>query len=381
MPPLYRLPAAGIIARVVYVTRWRFPPRTIFTSAGYTLCNDHLTRMGKRGKLTAMDVVIQQFISALSNQRSSSINTLGAYRTDLTQLTRFLQVSGIVSWTQVSAPDVAAFVEDLRQRRYAATSVARKVAALKSFFHYLASTGVVDIELASEIDAPKLEKHLPNVLSPEEVSRLLAAVVADTSAGQRDLAMIHCLQSTGMRVTELVSCNTASLNLARGEIQCHGRVDQIRMLPLSPLAQRALAQYLGDGRRSLVRDEGEQALFVNHHGQRLTRQGFWLIMKHYARIAGIEKITPHTLRHSFALDMLSRGTDLRGLQELLGHRNISTTQVYAHMQRTQPTSMVSVLDDLIALSEVPDEMQDEADNNASGRGVASSALARTSTRI
>jgi integrase len=120
---------------------------------------------------------------------------------------------------------------------------------------------------------------------------------------------------------------------------------------------------------------------VNHHGQRLTRQGFWLIMKHHARVAGIENITPHTLRHSFALDMLSRGTDLRSVQELLGHRNISTTQVYMHMQRNRPAAMVSVLDDLIELGDIPDEMQEESDNKASGRDIASSALARTSSRI
>jgi integrase/recombinase XerD len=328
-----------------------------------------------------MDVAVQQFISALSKQRNSSVNTLGAYRSDLTQLVRFLQQAGVANWEQVSPSDIAAFVQDLRRRNYAAASVARKVAALKSFFHYLADSGVVTVELTAEVDAPKLEKHVPSVLTPEEIARLLGAITADSPAGQRDLAMIHCLHSTGMRVTELVSCNIADLSLARGEIQCHGRGHQHRVLPLSPLAQRALAQYLGDGRRSLIRDEDELALFVNHHGQRLTRQGFWLIMKYHARMAGIENITPHTLRHSFALDMLSRGTDLRGLQELLGHRNLSTTQVYAHMQRSQPASMVSVLDDLIALGDVPDEMQQPTENNSSAQDMASPTFVRTSTRL
>lgn len=327
-----------------------------------------------------MDVAVQQFISALSKQRNSSNNTLGAYKTDLSQLVRFLQQAGFTCWEQVSSVEVVAFVQDLRQRDYAATSVARKIAALKSFFHYLADAGVVTIDMNGGFDAPKLEKQLPSVLTPEEVGRLLAAVAAETPTGQRDLAMLHCLQSTGMRVTELVSCDIASLNLARGEIRCQSRHHH-RMLPLSPLAQRALAQYLGEGRRLLIHDEEAAALFVNHHGHRLTRQGFWLIMKHYARVAGIENITPHTLRHSFALDMLSRGMDLRGVQELLGHRNISTTQVYAHMQRTQQPSMVSVLDDLIALTEVPDEMVGQGNDNSSGRSVASPALVRTPTGI
>jgi integrase/recombinase XerD len=328
-----------------------------------------------------MDVAVQQFISALSKQRNSSVNTLGAYRSDLAQLVKFLRQAGVTSWEQISPADIAAFVEDLHRRKYAATSVARKVAALKSFFHYLADSGVVTLDLTGAVDAPKLEKHVPSVLAPEEVTRLLGAITSDSSAGQRDLAMILCLHSTGMRVTELVSCDNADLNLARGEIQCHGRAHQDRVLPLSPLAQRALAQYLGDGRRSLIRNEDEPALFVNHHGQRLTRQGFWLIMKYHARVAGIENITPHTLRHSFALDMLSRGTDLRSVQEMLGHRNISTTQVYLHMQRNRSASMVSILDDLIEFGDIPDEMQEGADNKSSGRGVTSSALARASSRV
>ncbi len=339
-----------------------------------------MTWTEKRGILTAMDVAVQQFISTLSMQRNSSINTLGAYRTDLLQLVRFLQNSGYTSWQDVTATDVSAFVQDLQRRNYAATSVARKIAALKSFFHFLDETGVASIEVSRGFETPKLEKHVPSVLSPDDVDRLLATVSAESPAGQRDLAMLHCLHSTGMRVTELVSCDVGSLNLARGEIRCRGRNHQTRMLPLSPLAQRAMAQYLGDGRHALVHADDENALFVNHHGQRLTRQGFWLIMKHYSRAAGIEKITPHTLRHSFALDMLSRGMDLRGVQELLGHRNISTTQMYAQMQRTQTTSMVSVLDDLIALNDMPDGMPAD-DEKATRGGYASTTLVRARSRI
>ena len=343
--------------------------------------NYHAMPMGKRGILTAMDLAVQQFISTLSKQRNSSINTLGAYRTDLTQLMRFLRQAGITSWEQVSPADIAAFADDLRQRNYAATSIARKIAALKSFFHFLAETGMVTADVVGTVGAPRLEKQLPSVLPPDDVNRLLAAVAAESPTGQRDFAMLHCLYATGMRVSELVALDVVSVSLARGDVRAHGRNQRHRILPLSPLAQRALAQYLGDGRRALIHDEETAALFVNHHGQRLTRQGFWLIMKQYARIAGIENITPHTLRHSFALDMLSRGMDLRGVQELLGHRNISTTQVYAHMQRAQPASMVSVLDDLIALKDVPDEMQGESEDTASGRAVGSSALLRSATRL
>jgi integrase/recombinase XerD len=275
-----------------------------------------------------MDLAVQQFIGSLSKQRNSSINTLGAYRTDLTQLLRFLQQAGITTWEQVGPAEIAAFVDDLRRRNYAATSVARKIAALKSFFHYLGEMGVVSVDVVGTVGAPRLEKQLPSVLSPDDVNRLLAAVGVDSPAGQRDLAMLHCLYSTGMRVSELVALDVANLNLARGDIRCHGRNQRHRTLPLSPLAQRALAQYIGGGRRAMIHDEDARPLFVNHHGQRLTRQGFWLILKAYAQEAQIENLTPHTLRHSFATHALRDGAELRDVQQLLGHVSISTTQVY-----------------------------------------------------
>jgi integrase/recombinase XerD len=154
-----------------------------------------------------------------------------------------------------------------------------------------------------------------------------------------------------MRVTELVMTNVISLDLARGHIVCQGRGGRERVLPLRPVAQRALATYINDGRRALAHDADEAALFLNHHGQRLTRQGFWLIMKGYARAAGIERITPHTLRHSFALDMLERGAELRTVQALLGHANISTTQVYVHLQQPQEATIANVLGELEAMRE------------------------------
>ncbi|HEX6123125.1 MAG TPA: tyrosine-type recombinase/integrase, partial [Ktedonobacterales bacterium] len=216
---------------------------------------------------------------------------------------------------------------------------------------YMRATTRLAEDPTADLEPPKVEKYLPTVLAPLEVQKLFAAVATDTPAGQRDFAMLHCLHSTGMRVTELVSCDLHHLDLARGHIRCRGRNQRERVLPLSLTAQRALATYLEDGRRVLVRDYPEPALFVNHHGQRLTRQGFWLIMKNYARSAGIGGITPHTLRHSFALDMLGRGMELRVVQELLGHANISTTQIYTQLRRTQPAPLVAMLDGLDALRE------------------------------
>ncbi len=298
-----------------------------------------------------MDLAIQQFIKALEAQRHSSENTLVAYQTDLRQLADYAQTRGIQAWDQVTPELTVGFVDDLKERQYAATSIARKVAAIKSFFHYMCAMRLLMGDPTQALEAPKVEKYLPSVLLPAEVQKLFAEVRVQTPAGQRDFAMLHCLHSTGMRVTELVSCDVAYLDLARGHIRCKGRTHRERLLPLSLEAQRALEAYVEDGRRLLVRGYHEPALFVNHHGQRLTRQGFWLIMKTYARAAGIGNITPHTLRHSFALDMLGRGMDLRMVQELLGHANISTTQIYTQLRRSQPAPLVAVLESLEVLRE------------------------------
>ncbi|HUY79258.1 MAG TPA: tyrosine recombinase [Ktedonobacterales bacterium] len=294
-----------------------------------------------------MEKVIQEYISALAQQRRSSANTLGAYGTDLRQLADFLRRRGVGDWADVTPALVAGFILQLNERQYAATSIARKVAAIKSFFHFLQATGVLATDPANELDTPRVEKFPPTTLSPQDVARLFAAVKLDTPAGLRDDAMLHCLYSTGMRVTELVSCDTAHLDLARGHIRCYGRNHRERILPLTLMAQRSLATYLADGRPTFAqKSEETPALFLNHHGQRLTRQGFWLIMKGYVRTADVGAVTPHTLRHSFALDMLDRGMELRNVQELLGHANISTTQMYSHLSQTRPTDLDAMFTDL-----------------------------------
>ena len=286
-----------------------------------------------------MDDAIQDFVAALASERKSSQNTLGAYRTDLRQLIEFLRGRGIGSWEEVTPALIADFVLDLRERLYATTSIARKVAALKSFFHHLVATHVITHDPSEALQAPKVEKYLPHALRPEEIERLFAAVSAASGVGQRDLAMLHTIYSTGMRVTELISLDVANVDLTHGHVRCVGRSRRERILPLSLVAQSALTRYMDDFRRLLNRGNGETALFLNHHGQRLTRQGFWLIIKGYAKTAGIENITPHTLRHSFALDMLGRGMELRSVQVLLGHANISTTHVYKQLRRLQPATV------------------------------------------
>ncbi|HEX9036887.1 MAG TPA: tyrosine recombinase [Ktedonobacterales bacterium] len=296
-----------------------------------------------------MERVIQEFIQTLSARKHSSENTLGAYRSDLRQLASHAQEQGARLWSEVTPETINSFVEELRRREYATTSIARKIAAVKSFYSFMIASGKVTSDPTDALDTPRVEKYAPSALANDDVERLLAGVSVNTPAGQRDSAMLQCLYSTGMRVTELVMTNISSLDLARGHIICQGRAGRERTLPLRPVAQRALATYLNDGRRALAHTDEEVALFLNHHGQRLTRQGFWLIMKGYARAAGIERITPHTLRHSFALDMLERGAELRTVQELLGHANISTTQIYAHLQQPQEAAISAVLGELEAM--------------------------------
>lgn len=298
-----------------------------------------------------MEREIQDYVQTLASQKKSSENTLGAYRTDLRQLASFVRESGTQSWDGVTPELLAGFINELNRRQYATTSIARKIAAVKSFFHYLRAIDAISVEPTSELGTPRVEKYMPAALSHDEVERLLAAVTTETPAGQRDHAMLQCLYATGMRVTELVMTDVPDLDLARGHIRCSGRNGRERLLPLRPVAQHALAEYINDGRRALTHNAAELSLFVNHHGQRLTRQGFWLIMKGYAKTAGISRITPHTLRHSFALEMLGRGVELRTVQELLGHANISTTQIYSHLQQARATSIESVLDDIEALQE------------------------------
>ena len=320
-----------------------------------------------------MERVIQEFIETLSARKHSSENTLGAYRSDLRQLASHAQERGARMWSDVTADTLNSFVDELRRREYATTSIARKIAAMKSFYSFLVATGKVASDPTSALDTPRVEKYAPAALSNDDVERLLAAVSGDTPASQRDYAMLQCLYATGMRVTELVTTDVASLDLARGHIVCRGRAGRERTLPLKPVAQRALATYLNQGRLALATNPAETALFLNHHGQRLTRQGFWLIMKGYARAAGIERITPHTLRHSFALDMLERGAELRTVQELLGHANISTTQIYAHLHQPHAGTIATVLGEL-------DALRDGDDLDVDGAPLAASA-ARAARRV
>ncbi|HEY4387110.1 MAG TPA: tyrosine-type recombinase/integrase [Ktedonobacteraceae bacterium] len=283
---------------------------------------------------------VEEYIAALSNKengkKGNNRNTIMAYRNDLRQLCNFLGTRNVENWPQVTREHIVMYLLLMREgQAYRPTTIARKLAALKSFFRYLyKETRLISSDPVESLEAPRIQKDLPHVLTAEQISRLFQQLEDLSPTGLRDLAMLHVLYSTGLRASELVSLDLSDLDIAQMTICCtshDGTFKKERSLPLSPAATRALEHYLKEGRPRLVRRVSEPALFLNHHGERLTRQGFWLIIKGYARRAGITCITPHMLRHSFALLMLKGGMELRTVQELLGHAHISTTQVYSQL--------------------------------------------------
>ncbi len=270
------------------------------------------------------------FIAHLRVERGFSDNTVSAYQNDLAQLAEFLRTDP-VELDLTERGTVIAFILHLREREYAPTTVARKIAALKSFCHYLRREGLIDVDPTEGIDSPRVSKYLPKAASVDEIDRLLAQLNGSSPTIRRDKAMLHLLYATGMRVTELVSLNVTDLDVAAHTVRCAGKGGKRRDIPVNDEAREALDGYLYEARIALLGARDSAALFLNHHGERLTRQGFWLIIKGYAKSAGIDKITPHTLRHSFATHKLNDGVDLRSVQELLGHSSIATTQIYTHV--------------------------------------------------
>ena len=277
---------------------------------------------------------IDAFLDFLRVEKGYSNNTIAAYRNDLAQFSEYVSSQSVADWSGVNKEMIIGYILDLKEREYASSTVARKVAAIKSFFHFLASEDVVEDDPTATLDSPKVKKRLPVTLSYEDVARLLAVPAeSDTPKSIRDRALLELLYATGMRVTEIVSLDLEDINLASATVRVtRGKGGKERIIPIHGRAVEALDRYLSKGRLQLLRDPSERSMFLNHRGQRLTRQGLWLIIKHYVHEAGIaSEVTPHTLRHSFATHLLNGKADLRHVQELLGHANISTTQIYTHI--------------------------------------------------
>ena len=284
-----------------------------------------------------MKQAVEQFLNYTTVERGLSPNTIAAYRNDLTQFVDFLQgrdssLQGNGSWKRIGTDALTAFVLDLHERGYSDKTKTRKVASTKALFGFLLEEGVIDKNPMEDFASPGVGESLPETLSVEEVEALLSVEEAATPMSIRDRAIIEIMYATGVRVSELVSLDIDDVDLDENFVRCMGKGSKERIIPIHNEAVETVRKYLQGGRESLAGPAAGRALFVSRKGGRLTRQALWLILKSRAQAAGIErKITPHTLRHSFATHLLIGGAQLRHVQELLGHASITTTQVYTHL--------------------------------------------------
>lgn len=277
---------------------------------------------------------MKDFIYYLSVERGLADNTLESYQRDLKKYLLFLQQQNIKDFSSTSRTLISQYLLQERNKGLSPSTLSRNLASIRSFYQFLLMEHIIQENPAIELESPKTEKKLPRVLSFQDMEILLEQPKTKETIGMRDKAMLELSYATGIRVSELVHLNINNLNIKMGFVRCEGKGNKERMIPLGTFAIRSLQDYLLNGRSRLVKQMEEKALFINQHGKRLTRQGFWKILKKYALKAGISsEITPHTLRHSFATHLLENGADLRSVQEMLGHADISTTQIYTQVTR------------------------------------------------
>ena len=282
-----------------------------------------------------MDSLLEAYQTYLSDEKHASQNTLSSYMRDLRQLSEYLEEYDPMDLREVHQATIDAYVQWMTGRGKSAATVTRSLASIKSFYAYLLSTGEVKSNPAKGVAAVKVERKFPEILTSREVELFLDQPQCVDAKGYRDHAMLELLYATGIRVSELIALNETDVNLGGGFIRCESKGKE-RIIPLYPAAVKALSDYIKDIRPQLIADPEEEALFVNMNGERMSRQGFWKIVKHYQETAQISKdITPHTLRHSFAVHLLENGADLRSIQEMLGHADISSTQIYTHVVKKQ----------------------------------------------
>lgn len=277
---------------------------------------------------------VEQFLGYLEAEKDFSANTISAYRNDLSQFGRFLTTErGRGDWREMGEEDLRAYMLHLRDRGYANSTIARKTAAVRSFCAFLVQQEILRSDPSGGLSSPPVAKNVPRTMTHDEVERLFDQLLNSHSTDLlRDLAMLKILYGTGMRVSELVSLNTDDVDFERNEIVCPGKQGRSRRVPLQSEVAGTLREYMERHRDKLASSDSDQpALFLNHRGQRLTRQGFWLILKNYAEEAGVDGITPHTLRHSFAAHQVLDGRELSDVQQMLGHVSISTTQIYEQL--------------------------------------------------
>lgn len=289
-----------------------------------------------------MQALVTSFLHYLTVEKGLSKNTLQSYERDIQAYIKELENMNVSNIENTTRADIVAYLLKLKKSGKASSTISRTVSSIRAFYRFLYRDQRISQDPTLHIETPKIERKLPKVLSAQEVEALLAAPEQTPAIGQRDRAMLEVLYATGMRVSELISLDLDAVHLQMEFVKCLGKGSKERIIPLGQIAVQALDTYIQSGRAQLLKDRREKALFLNLQGKRLTRQGFWKIIKKYAQAARIQKeITPHTLRHSFATHLLENGADLRSVQEMLGHADISTTQIYTHVTKSRMKDIYS----------------------------------------
>lgn len=282
-----------------------------------------------------MNTYVKEYTSFMTDIRHKSLNTVESYKRDVTQYISYLDGTGVTDISSTTKTTVLSYLLYLQKEGRASSTVSRTLASLRSYYLFMMQNGVVKSNPTSNLEAPHVEKKIPKILSGEEVELLLEQPKNCDNKGIRDKAMLELLYATGIRVSELINLDVSDVNVPMSFVRCKGGKKE-RIIPMGHQAKDALENYINNVRKYMVKDENETALFVNCSGARLSRQGFWKLIKYYQHIAGIETdITPHTLRHSFAAHLLENGADLHSIQEMLGHADISSTQVYSRMMNSK----------------------------------------------
>ncbi len=294
----------------------------------------YMRKYGYKGAFEMENNLVENFLDFLQKDKKLSDNTLQSYNRDIKLYCNYLD-NNHMNMLKTEEADIKEYLDGLTTNGKAVSTVSRNLASLRSFYQYLHKTKVVATDPTVNLESPKIERKAPKVLTADQVELLLEQPKCVDLKGYRDKAMLELVYATGIRVTELVSLNVDDIDLENGFIKCTNRTKQ-RIIPIGNMAIGALKEYMDKSRKILLKDENDMALFVNVNGQRLTRQGFWKIIKQYKTQANIDvDITPHTLRHSFAVHLLQNGAELRAIQEMLGHSDISSTQVYAQMEQNR----------------------------------------------
>lgn len=287
-----------------------------------------------------MKELLDEFINYLSVEKGLSKNTIASYRTDLLSFLNYLESKGFNNIEKIKRDNITVYLLHLKDKGLSGNSVSRALVAIKMFYRFLAQENFIKDNVAGVLESPKLIRPLPNVLNLTEVEKLLSAPDIRDWMGIRDKAALELMYATGMRVSEMVDLPTSTINLDMGFIKCRGKGDKERIVPIGTHAKDSISRYIEKVRPSLLKSKSDNHLFLSRLGKKVSRQSFWKMIKKYAKKARIRKeITPHTLRHSFATHLLERGADLRVVQEMLGHSDIATTQIYTHINKERLKSI------------------------------------------